>query len=425
MKYFKPFEAPVAPTFPNATFDIRDYGAKEGGEIAATEAIRAAIEDCTKQGGGRVVIPKGRWLTGPIHLRDNVNLHVEKGAIVEFSKKFEDYLPVVYGILGGVRVYSVSHFLYAYQCKNIAITGEGLLDGHGEVWQYMKRHQPGMEDLMKKGRARAPMSERVYDRPEDGVRPRMLQFVECENVLLDGITMKNSPSWTVHLAWCKNIIVHNITTENPFDALNTDGVNLEYCRRGLVDGCTISGGDDMCCIKAGREADAWDFGVPCEDIEVRNCRAILCRGGGVTIGSETSASIRNIWVHDCYFEQVMVGINVKTMKGRGGVVENIDFENIEMNHAVREAIRISMKYAGEPLDDQSQGNHYMPIVRNISINNFVCHRALRPTNITGVKYHEVQNITISNSTIHCEESGVLENVKGLMLDNVEILQNFD
>ena len=151
----------------------------------------------------------------------------------------------------------------------------------------------------------------------------------------------------------------------------------------------------------------------------------LCRGGGVTIGSETSASIRNIWVHDCYFEQVMVGINVKTMKGRGGVVENIDFENIEMNHAVREAIRISMKYAGEPLDDQSQGNHYMPIVRNISINNFVCHRALRPTNITGVKYHEVQNITISNSTIHCEESGVLENVKGLMLDNVEILQNFD
>ena len=425
MKYFKPFEAPVAPTFPDLTFDIRDYGAAEGGEAPATDAIRAAIADCSKRGGGRVIVPEGRWLTGPIHLRDNVNLHFAKGAFVEFSTDFYDYLPVVYGILGGIRVYSASHFLYAYQCKNIAITGEGILDGHGEAWWYMKRHQPGMEDLMKKGRARAPMSERVYDKPEDGVRPRMLQFVECENVLLEGITMKNSPSWTVHLAWCKNLIVRNVTTENPLYTFNTDGVNLEYCRCGLVDGCTISGGDDMCCIKAGREADAWASGCPCEDIEVRNCRALRCRGGGVTIGSETSASIRNIWVHDCYFEQVCSGVNVKTMKGRGGIVENIDFENIEVDWAIREAVRISMKYTGEPLDDQSQANHHMPVVRNFYIENFLCHRSLRATNICGVKNYEIQNVTVRNSTIHSEESGVIENVKGLTWENVALLQNFD
>ena len=422
MKYFKPFEAPVAPTFPDLTVDIRDYGAVEGGETPATDAIRAAIEDCSKRGGGRVVVPEGRWLTGPIHLRDNVNLHFAKGALVEFSTNFYDYLPVVYGILAGNRVYSVSHFLYAYQCKNIAVTGEGILDGHGEAWWHMKHHQPGMEDLMKKGKALAPMSERVYDKPEDGVRPRMLQFVECENVLLEGITLKNSPSWTVHLAWCKNIIVRKVITDNPLNAPNTDGINMEYCKRALMEECCISGGDDMCCIKAGRDADAWEYGVPCEDVEIRNCRAIACKGGGVTIGSETGASIRNIWLHDCYFERVCSGLNMKTIKGRGGVVENIDVENIEVELATRDAIRINMRYTGEPLDDYSQPDHHMPVVRNFYVNNFVCHKSPRSITICGVKNHEIENVTIRNATIRAEEAALIEGVRGLSLDNVKILQ---
>ncbi len=421
MKYFKPFEAPVEPVFPDRIFDIRNYGAEEGGEIAATEAIRAAIEACEKQGGGRVVIPEGRWLTGPIHLRDNVNLHLDAGALVEFSENFYDYLPVVYGILAGNRVYSVSHFLYAYRCKNIAITGEGTFDGHGQAWWHMKHHQPGMEDLMKKGKALAPMSERVYDRPEDGVRPRLLQFVECENVLLEGNTLKNSPSWTVHLAWCQNITVRGVTVENPLDAPNTDGINFEYCKRAVMEHCTVSGGDDMCCVKAGRDNDAWESGVPCEDIEIRNCRAIQCKGGGVTIGSETSASVRNIWLHDCYFERVCSGLNMKTMKGRGGAVENIDVENIEVKLATRDAIRINMKYTGEPLDDYSQPNHHMPKVRNFYIKNFVCHETPCAMTVCGVKGHELENIHIENAVIHHKAPGIIECVKGLSMENVELL----
>ena len=144
MKFFKPFELPVAPIFQNKDFDIRAYGAIEGGEIPATDAIKKAIEDCSLQGGGRVIIPEGKWLTGPIHMRDNVELHLKKDAFVEFSQKFEDYLPVVYGILGGVRVYSVSHFIYAYQCKNIAVTGEGTFDGHGEAW-WKRRERKNIE----------------------------------------------------------------------------------------------------------------------------------------------------------------------------------------------------------------------------------------------------------------------------------------
>ena len=424
MKLFKPFELPTAPKFNDKIFDIRNYGANEGGEIPATEAISAAINDCTSQGGGRVLIPAGNWFTGPIHLRDNVELHLEKGAFVEFSQNFEDYLPVVYGILGGVRVYSVSHFIYAYKCKNIAITGEGIFDGHGEAWWYMKGHQPGMEELLVKGRNRVPLSERVYDKPEYGVRPRMLQFVECENVLLEGIKLQNSPSWTVHLAWCENILVKNVKTDNPFDSHNTDGINFEYCHRALMEGCVISGGDDMCCIKAGREADAWDSGRPCHDIEIRNCHAIKCRCGGVTIGSETSASIYNIYIHDCFLEQVTGAINMKTMKGRGGVVENIDIENIEVKHATQEALRINMRYASEPLDDQSQPDENIPVVRNFYINNFVCHRTLRALNIRGIKDHEIKNVYIENSTIYSDKIGTIENAT-VNMDNVSFLQNIE
>ncbi len=424
MKHFKPFELPVAPTFPSVDFNIKDYGAEEGGKIPATEAIRRAVEDCSSRGGGRVIIPKGNWLTGPIHLKDNVNLHVEEGAFVEFSENFDDYLPVVYGILGGVRVYSVSHFIYAYKCKNIALTGKGVFDGHGHVWMYMKKHQPGMEDLMKKGRAGAPMSERVYDKPEDGVRPRMLQFVECENILLEGVRIQNSPSWNVHFAWCKNITVRKVSIDNPFESHNTDGINFEYCKRCLMEDCTIAGGDDMCCIKAGRERDAWDYGLPCEDIEIRNCRALKCRCGGVTIGSETSASIRNIYIHDCYLGQVTAGINLKTMKGRGGVVENIDIENIYVEYAVREAIRLSMRYSGEPLDDQTQEAINMPVVRNIHIENFRCEKSMNSLNICGTNGHELQNISIANSTIKSEKSPQIA-CANLSMENVTFLQNSD
>lgn len=424
MKYFKPFEAPVSPVFPSLTVNIRDYGAVEGGDIAVTEAIRKAIEDCAARGGGHVVIPAGRWLTGPIHLADNIDLHLDRDAYVEFSTEFRDYLPVVYGILGGVRVYSVSHFLYAYRCRNIAVTGEGIFDGHGEVWMYMKQHQPGMEDLMRKGRAGAPLSERVYDKPEDGVRPRMLQFVECENVLLEGVTLKNSPSWTVHFAWCRNIIARRVCTDNPFDSANTDGINFEYCRRALMEECTISGGDDMCCIKAGRENDAWAAGRPCEDIEIRGCRAIKCRGSGVTVGSETSASIRNIWMHDCVLEQVASGFNLKTMKGRGGIVENIDIENIEVLWAVRDAIRVNMKHTGEPLDDLSQPEINIPVIRNVHIENLRCLKTPRAMTLCGIEGHEPKNVVLCNSEIHADKGPSVEHVQASM-ENVKILQNME
>ncbi len=423
MKFFKPFEMPVPPTFPDRIFDIRDYGAIDNadGETSSWQAIKNAIKACNEAGGGRVLFPAGTWHTGPIHLMDNVNLHFEDGCYVHFSENFYDYLPTVFGILGGNRCYSPSHFLYAYKCKNIAITGSGTLDGHGKAWWYMKHHQPGMEDLTLKGRLRRPLSERVYDKPEDGVRPRMLQFVECENVLIEGITMKNSPSWTVHPAWCKNIIVRGLTIRNPHDAPNTDGVNFDSCKRGLIEHCNVKTGDDMVCLKAGKDQDAWDVGVPCEDIVVRYCTAEGGHGG-LTIGSETSACIKNAYIHDCTFGKLFSAARIKTMKGRGGYVENIDFENFTIQCATNQAISITMRYTGEPLDDQSKPLENMPEIRNISVNNLKCVDSNAGIELYGIKGYELKNIHLSNLDIRSARPVFAENVLGLNMENVNLHQ---
>ena len=422
MKFFKPFPLPVPPVFPEKFYNITDFGAIEGADKKSTIAIKNAIETCSKQGGGHVIIPKGEWQSGAIHLKDNVDLHIEEGATLHFSEDFNDYLPVVFGILGGNRCYSPSHFIYAYKCKNIAVTGKGTFDGHGAVWWPMKKYNIGMQDLILKGRNRAPLSERVYDKPEQGVRPRMLQFVECENVLIEDITMKNSPSWTVHPAWCNNITVRNLIIRNPVDSPNTDGVNLESCKRGLVEGLDVQTGDDVCCLKAGRDEDAWEVGIPCEDIEIRNCKASGGHGG-FTVGSETSACIRNAYVHDCHFTcDLYSGIRFKTMKGRGGCVENIDCENISINSATGSAIMITMRYTGEKLDDQSKPIENMPKMRNISIKGFKCNSAVCGINLCGEVGYDLENINLSNVSVTAQTPIKVSNVSGLLMENVSLYE---
>ncbi len=423
MRYFKPFPLPVPPTFREEKYDIRDFGAVEGGIEMCTEAIKKAIRTCSEQGGGHVIIPEGTWLTGPIHLEDNVDLHLEAGSLVEFSRNFYDYLPVVFGILVGNRVYSVSHFLYARGRKNIAVTGSGTFNGHGEVWWYMKQHQPGMEDLMRAGREGRPVESRVYDKPEDGVRPRMLQFVECENVLIEGVTFTMSPSWTVHPAWCRNITVRGINVINPTsDAPNTDGINFESCKRGLIENCTVSTGDDMICLKAGKGPDAWAVGIPCEDIEVRNCHAEKSRGG-FTVGSETSAGIRNAYIHDCTVGNMLMGINIKTMKGRGGVIENIDFENITVASAKNTGIRVTQRYNGEPLDDQSAPVTDVPKVRNFSFVNVKCGCAAAGLEVFGLAGYDIENLYFESCSLSGVVPAAIENVKGLNVKDCVFAKN--
>ena len=412
--FFKPFEMPVPPIFPERYFDIRDFGAAAGADIKSTNAINAAIDHCSETGGGYVIIPAGKWLSGAIHLKDNVNLRLEEGCVLHFSEDFEDYLPTVYGILAGTRCYSPSHFIYAYKCKNIAVSGKGVADGHGNSWWHMKKNCPGMYDLIKKGKALSPLSERVYDRPEDGVRPR---------VLIEGVTFKNSPSWTVHPAWCRNIIVRNIVIRNPEDSPNTDGVNLESCKRALVEYIDVKTGDDVCCLKAGRDEDSWEVGVACEDVVIRHIKGTGGHGG-FTVGSETGAGIRNAYIHDCIFDgEFYSGLRLKTMKGRGGCVENIDCENILISNSWSSAVHMTMKYTGEPLDDKSNPNINMPVVRNISVKGLKCKNAACGITVIGEDGYEMQNICFSDTEICSETALKIENTKELNFDNVTFLRN--
>ena len=419
MKFFKPFKHPDIPVFRDYSVSITDFGAQSNSGVMCTDAIRAAIKHVHESGGGRVVFPEGRFLTGPIHFMDNVELHLERGCVLEFSEKFEDYLPVVESVLAGIKCYSCSHLIYGNRVKNIALTGEGVLDGHGRVWDWMKKHQPGMQDLMLKGAACAPMSERVYDKEEMGVRPRFLQLQHCENVLIEGVTFTNSPTWTVHPVFSKYVTVRNITIKNAIDAPNSDGINFEACKCCVMYDCYVDTGDDAICIKAGRGRDAWSWNCPCEDIEVWGITGVFGRGC-VTIGSETSAGINNIYIHDCTFGNREMGVNLKTMKGRGGYIKNIDFENLHFDIARRVAIKISFRYDAEPLDDQSAPVTDVPDLEGISVENVSCGLSGIALLIQGLDGYPLKEIYLKNIDITSHNAANIVDVCGLYMENVNI-----
>ena len=419
MKFFKPFKHPDIPVFNDFKVSITDFGAVSDGRTYCTEAIAAAISAVHEAGGGRVVFPEGRYLTGPIHFKSGVELHLERGCVLEFSEKFEDYLPVVESVLAGIKCYSCSHLIYGNRCKNIALTGEGTLDGHGRVWDWMKKHQPGMEDLMLKGARCAPMSERIYDKEEYGVRPRFLQLQHCEDVLIEGVTFTNSPTWTVHPVFSRNVTVRGITIKNAIDAPNSDGINFESCKCCVMYDCYVDTGDDAICVKAGRGRDAWSWDAPCEDIEVWGITGMHGRGC-VTIGSETSAGIRNVYIHDCTFGDRELGINLKTMKGRGGFIKDIDFENISIDCARRIAVKITFRYNAEPLDDQSAPITDVPDLSGISVENIRCNRTRYGIVVQGLPGFPMKDIYIKNVDTSANIASVIEDVEGLYMDGVSI-----
>ena len=419
MNFFTPFTMPTGASIPEREVNIRDFGAQPGGEVLNTEAIAAAIEAVAQEGGGRVIFPAGCWLTGPIHLKSGVELHLEKDCEVRFSQKKELYLPPVYTLYEGVRCYTYSAMLYAYQCHDIAVTGEGTFNGQGHAWWYMSCVRTGVKDLYDAGEKHRPVETRVYQREEDGIRPGLLHFLDCKNVRIEGVTFTFSPFWTVHPTWCENIIVRNVTVRNPYMyAPNTDGVNLEGCRRGLVDGVFADTGDDAVCIKSGRDEDGRTVARPCEDIVVRNCRANRSHGG-ITIGSETSGGVRNILVEDCEFLNNCIGIWIKTSHERGGVMENMEFRNIRTGTVSHQGICITMGYY---VDGNTEAEFpHMPTVRNIEIENFTCRSAPLGIQIDGVPGHPIREVHLKNMQIGAKKGMTTEHVERLYLENVSFV----
>lgn len=332
-----PMEPIGVPLFPDRDFPVTDFGAAAEPGTDNTAAFAAAIEACNRAGGGRVVVPAGEWNSGPIHLRSNVNLHLEQGAVIRFTDDPEAYLPAVMTSWEGMECYNYSPLVYAFDCDNIAITGRGTLSPRMETWRvWFARPQAHLEALRRlytMASTDVPVEERQMAQGENHLRPHLIHFNRCRNVLLEDFAIRESPFWTIHLYLCDQGVVRGLDVRA--HGHNNDGVDLEMSRNFLVENCTFDQGDDAVVIKSGRNRDAWRLDTPCENIVVRNCD-ILEGHTLLGIGSEISGGVRNVYMHDCKAPgSVFRLFFVKTNLRRGGFVENIHMKNVRAGSMLR------------------------------------------------------------------------------------------
>lgn len=421
-----PIEAPFAmpqlerPSFPERIYNIRDYGAQPMAHPQAdsplnTDAIHRAIENAHQAGGGKVVIPKGQWLTGPIHLKSHINLHLDKGAQVFFSTNRADYLPVVMQRHEGVEALNYSPLIYGFKLNNVAITGQGVFEGQGEHWwDWYREHGAPPRAIA----AKVPLSRRDFGKGAnmEGMRPSFLLLWETSDILIEGITLNNSPFWNVHLVYSQNAIVRNVRV-NSLNAPNGDGIVVDSSKNVLLEYNHLETGDDAVVIKSGMNEDGLNINIPTENVVVRHFKAVNVRtgSGGVVFGSETSGGIRNVYVHDGYFDGADRGIRFKTERGRGNVIENIHVRDIVMKNITYEAININTFYTGPSAMGPS------PTVRNIFIRNVSVDTVPTGIAFSGLPEKWLENIHLENITIKNAGVGAhFHRVKDLHLKQVAI-----
>lgn len=447
----------AAPVFRKDTFNIQRYGAKSDGITLNSTAINQAISLANEAGGGVVLIPAGFWLTGPIVLKSNVNLHITQGALLQFSDKREHY-PLVKTTWEGQDAIRCQAPISATDAQNIAITGGGLVDGAGQVWRQVKKEKlteaqwkklvasGGVLDeekrtwypsesalkgvkINKAGILSAGFNLNNCTEFKDFLRPNMVSLARCTQVLLEGITFQNSPAWTIHPLLCEHITVRNVVVRNPWYGQNNDALDLESCRNGLVEGCSFDTGDDGICIKSGRDAEGRKRGVPTENFIIRNC-TVFHGHGGFVIGSEMSGGVRNLFVSDCNFLGTDVGLRFKTARGRGGVVENIYVSDINMNNIPGEAILFDMYYmAKDPVALNGEKNvlpemkaeplgEGTPQFQNFWIKNITCQGAATGILIRGLPEMPIKNIHIENANLTCTEGLVCVEAENIQFKNI-------
>ncbi|SKB46204.1 glycoside hydrolase family 28 protein [Alkalitalea saponilacus] len=403
------------PTFPNRVFNIVDFGAKEMGSdksFKSTEAIHRAIDAAHAVGGGKVLIPAGNWLTGPIHLRSNIHLHISEGSTVYFSEDKEDYLPVVIQRYEGVEVYNYSPLIYAYRVRNVAITGKGVLDGQAGHWLADWTVQPRAEAT------KVPLSRRTNfgkGSGTEGMRPNFVVFWESEDLLIEGITVNNGPMWNLHLVYSQRAIIRDVTI-NSRDSHNGDGIVIDSSRDVLVEHTTLSTGDDAIVIKSGFNEEGLEINIPTENVVIRHFHAyrVVTGSGGVVFGSETSGGIRNIYVHNALFEDCDRGIRFKTARGRGNVTENIYIRDIEVINSTYEALNFNTFYTGA-------GVGPAPLLRNIDIRNIRIDGVPRAIVLNGLPEKWLEDIYLENIEVVNAREGIrLHRVKNLNMRNVSI-----
>ena len=421
------FESRIQPPkFPDRDFDITKFGASEGGKQDATGAIAKAIAACATAGGGHVVVPPGVFHTGAIHLKSGVNLHVSKGATLLFNRDPKLYLPVVFTRWEGTECMNYSPFIYAWEQSNIGVTGEGTLDGNANCdywWNWSGKGGCGKKGEPTQAAARAalvakadkdvPVKDRVLGEGH-WLRPNFIQPYRCTNVLIEGVTILNSPMWEINPVLCRNVTVRNVKINS--HGPNNDGCDPESSSDVLIDGCEFDTGDDCIAIKSGRNRDGRRVGVPTENVIIRNC-SMKDGHGGVTIGSEASGGVRNVFVENCQMDSphLNVALRIKTNSYRGGTIENIFMRSCRIGQVAQAALDIDLFY------EEGEGGQFTPTVRNIAMEDVTCGKSKVAVSLKGYNNAPLQDIRLTRCTFdHAEKENVIQNVTGLVVKEVSI-----
>lgn len=422
-----PFDMPTIPniTFPDRTCTITDYAAIGDGKFMNTKSFRSAITDCAKQGGGTVIVPPGIWLTGQIRLESNINLHLEEGARILFSDTFSDYLPPVLTRFEGMELLNYAPFISAKDCSNIAITGKGELDGQGDAWLAWNdiMVSPDSDTSLKKVATNRlyemsvrniPVEKRVFGTEKDAIQPAFIEFLNCRDILVEEIEILNSPGWTLHPIYSENITIRNIYINT--SKRNTDGVVIDSSRNVIVEKSSLNTGDDAVVIKSGKDHDGWRVNKPSENIIVHDI-VIEDGNSGIAIGSEMSGDIRNVFAYNIDIQVADFGIRFKSMRGRGGIVENIWVDNVFMRRMNFGAIQLDTKY-GTPIAGYDEDR--LPIFRNIEIKNVECRRTKDALLLSGLAENPLENITLENISILSSRGATIENIKDKHFKDVTV-----
>lgn len=442
-----PFNMPqvALPDIPDRTVNLKDFGATGDGGTLCTEAFAKAMKALSAQGGGRLIVPAGIWFTGPIQFENNTELHLEQGALILFTTDYDAY-PEVETVYEGNTAKKKMSPLWAYEKHDVAITGYGAIDAQGQFWRPSKRGKftdaqwkeltsgrgiehknvwyPDARQDEKAGRKGQPDLRRVTH------RPTLLEFTRCQRVLLQDVTLSNSPAWNTHPLMCEDVTIDRVTIRNPWFAQNGDGLDLESCNRCVIKNSTFDVGDDAICIKSGKDKEGRSWKRPCQNVVIEGC-TVLHGHGGFVIGSEMSSGARNIYVNNCLFNGTDTGLRMKSTRGRGGVVEDIYINNINMVNIAGEAFTFSLYYANKPVagkhDSDSSASDAVPAVneetpcfRKLRISNIVCQGAKQAVFFNGLPEMPLSDVVIENSLFVCERGVNMNYAKNITFRNVKI-----
>lgn len=451
-------ERVARPVIPDLRVSVKDFGGVGDGVTLNTEAFAKAMKHLSDKGGGHLDVPAGIWLTGPIEILSNCDLHVTPNAVIIFDPD-RDLYPIIQTVFEGLDTRRCESPVHAEGARNISITGGGVLDGSGEAWRMVKKSKltdgewrklvasggivsrdgriwypdEGFEKATMFSNMNVPsadLTEEQWNEIKSFLRPNMVSLRNCENVLLEDCSFQNSPCWNVHPLMCKNLIVNRVNIRNPYYSQNGDAIDVDSCENVLITNSTFDAGDDGICIKSGKDADGRRRARPCKNLIVDNC-TVFHGHGGFTVGSEMSGGVENIKVSNCRFLGTDVGLRFKSKRGRGGVVKNIYISDIYMKDILADAILFDLFYGGKsaveaaaekdetinvpavPVDETT------PAFRDIYINNVCCNGASRAMLFNGLPEMPVTNINVSDCTITADEGITLRNSQDITFKNVK------